>query len=468
MVTIAAASAYLPRGRLPRAEIGRAWSSRGGRGAKAVAAHDEDSLTMATAAALACLDGAPPPDAVWFASTTPPYLEKQAAAILAAALDAPRGAFTVDVAASLRSWTSAVRAAADTLTAGSAERALVATGEVRPAAPDSPEELGFGDGGGAVLLECDGKGAALLGAASVNDNTLATWRRVGDPFVQTGDLRYALQTGAVAPATEAVRAALSAAGVQAGEVSLLAVAAGDPRVATSLQNALELSGEIVEPPLEQAGNSGAALPSLLLAQALNRAQPGDVLLLVAVGDGADALVLRAGERPRGVGLLERLLADGREVSSYEQYLRRCGILPQDATAPLSSPIPQRREEGHFLRFHGAQCRSCGRLQYPLAPLCEACGEGELDEVRLTRHGTVYTYTSDYLVAGVNPGIGESPVTMAVIDLDDGARVFLQMTDAAEEEIQVGLGVEISFRLLHEGSGYHNYYWKARPKPASED
>src|SRR5690606_21047796 len=123
-----------------------------------------------------CLDGERP-DGVWFATTTPPYLEKQAAAILAAAIDAPRTARTSDVAASMRGFADALAAAADAVAAGSVRRARVTAGDVRQAAPESAEEPVFGDGGGALLREPGGEGAELLAIASVNDTTLTTWRR---------------------------------------------------------------------------------------------------------------------------------------------------------------------------------------------------------------------------------------------------------------------------------------------------
>ena len=41
------------------------------------------------------------------------------------------------------------------------------------------------------------------------------------------------------------------------------------------------------------GNPGAAQPGLLLARALERAEPGQVLALVVLADGADVILLRA-------------------------------------------------------------------------------------------------------------------------------------------------------------------------------
>src|SRR5260370_9219700 len=79
MVGITRIGAYFPRRRLDRALIAKAWGGRVPAGTRTVAGFDEDALTMATDAVLACL-GDPDPAgfaALYFASTSSPYLEKQ-------------------------------------------------------------------------------------------------------------------------------------------------------------------------------------------------------------------------------------------------------------------------------------------------------------------------------------------------------------------------------------------------------
>ena len=87
---------------------------------------------------------------------------------------------------------------------------------------------------------------------------------------------------------------------------------------------------------------------------------------------------------------------------------------------------------------------------------------ELEQEGLTAHklrkqGTVFTVTVDQLIANI-----EHPLPMAVIDLDGGGRVYLQVTDFTEPEVGIGLPVTLTFRRLNEGGGNHNYFWKARP------
>src|SRR5262245_37723023 len=108
MSGIAAYGAYVPPTRLPLALISGRPAKEGGP-EKAVAYYDEDSVTMAVAAALDCLTGFDRSgvDAVYFASTTYPLAEKQGAVLIAKALDLRRNVQTLDFGGSLRAGTGA-------------------------------------------------------------------------------------------------------------------------------------------------------------------------------------------------------------------------------------------------------------------------------------------------------------------------------------------------------------------------
>ncbi|NMD42214.1 MAG: short-chain dehydrogenase, partial [Firmicutes bacterium] len=94
MIGIVSYAAYLPRFRLDRMNIFGAMSwlnpalIMNAAGEKAVAAFDEDAITMAAAAGKRCLEGFDPGilGALYFATTTAPYKERQCANIIAGAL----------------------------------------------------------------------------------------------------------------------------------------------------------------------------------------------------------------------------------------------------------------------------------------------------------------------------------------------------------------------------------------------
>src|SRR5215468_6349908 len=150
MVGITSYGAYVPMWRLPFAAIagGGRKAQAGGGGERSVAYFDEDSVTMAVAAAMDCLRGIDRRQVggLLFASTSYPYKEKQGSSIIAKALDLERSIITADFGGSLRAGTTALRSALDAVKAGTAKNVLVIASDNRMAAPRSALERNVGDG----------------------------------------------------------------------------------------------------------------------------------------------------------------------------------------------------------------------------------------------------------------------------------------------------------------------------------
>src|SRR4030042_952126 len=115
MVGIESYGAYIPYRRLPRSVINAAWGRGEGRGERAVAGLDEDSVSMAVSASIDCLKGIDPKtiDAVYLATTTPPYIERLNANIVANALDCRRDTRNADFSNCLRVGAPALQSAID-------------------------------------------------------------------------------------------------------------------------------------------------------------------------------------------------------------------------------------------------------------------------------------------------------------------------------------------------------------------
>src|SRR5581483_12029957 len=191
MAGIISYGAYVPYLRLPLAAIAGGKRSDGGP-EKAVANWDEDALTMAVAAATDCLRGIDRAtvDGVLFASTSYAFKEKQGAAVVAKALDLRRDVATADLGDSLRAGTSALRAAVDSVRAGSAKRVLVVVGDTRMASPRSPLESNLGDAAAAFLIGDAGVAATVAASHTVSDEIIDVWRGEGDPFVHAWEDRF--------------------------------------------------------------------------------------------------------------------------------------------------------------------------------------------------------------------------------------------------------------------------------------
>ncbi len=463
MVGITRTGTYFPRRRLDRALIAKAWGGRVPAGARTVAGLDEDALTMATDAVLACLgdEDAATFDALYFASTSSPYLEKQVASVIATAADLRRDVAVADFAGSVRAGLAALRAALDGVRAGSLGSALVAAADARLAEPDSELEPLLGDGAAAVAVGGEGVVAELVSAASVAEEFTYLWRTDEQRTLRLSETRFGTAYGYVRDVAEALGAALRKAELPPARVARLVLGAPEPRAAAEAAKRAGFDPARVEASLlSEAGLLGTPEPLALLVRSLETAAPGDFLAVAAYGEGADALVLRATERlpaARPRPLAERL-ARGLALPSYERYLRARGVLPAE---PMGEPVTamlEWKELKQDVRLYGSRCQACGLVQFPQARVCLGCqARDRMQDHKLARRGTVFTFTIDNLAP-----VPEHPMPMAVIDLEGGGRLYLQVTDAAEGEVKVGAPVELTFRRLHEAAGNRNYFWKARP------
>ena len=466
MVGITSYGAYVPMLRLPLAAIGGGTAKPGGP-EKAVANWDEDAVTMAVAAAIDCLRGVDRAsvDGVLFASTSYPLKEKQGAALVARALDLRRDVMTADMGDSLRAGTTALRAAADAVKAGSARRVLVVAGETRLAAPRSALEPNLGDGAAAFLVGADDVALAVSASHTIADEIIDVWRAEGDPFVHAWEDRFVVDHGYRTSVREVVRGLLAKTGLGAKDFAKLVLYGPDARSHGALVRELGFEPALAQDPLfGKVGNAGAAFAPLLLAAALEGAKAGERILLVGYGDGAEAFVLETTpvvERLEGRRCVGWHLARRAELPSYDLYLRFRQLLATEHDRRAGAGISATkhfRDRDDDVTLAGLRCRRCGCLQYPRQRVCFRCfARDDFERVRLSdKIGAVKSFTFDNFAGSPSP-----PLIATVVDVE-GARLYLQMTDASPKEVKLDLPVELTFRKMHEAGGTPNYYWKCTP------
>ena len=458
MISLSAASIYIPRYRLSRETIAQAWGGRAQPGSKAVSNFDEDALTMAVAAVHRL--GPQRPERLYFASTSSPYWQRSAASQIGAACDWGPETAAMDFGGSLRGGCSALIAAAEAIASNSASDIVVTAADRRDAAPESPEELLFGDAAAAIRLTSQPGIAEIVAYTSRSDDFLDEWRRDADTFVHNYASKYSLTRGYEANAIAAAKAVLAKAGVQPSGIALLALNSPDGRSHSGVAKALGIApGCVRDGSAQEIGVTGAAMPLIALAQALSSAKPGDLILAVAYGDGADAILLRS------TAAIEPAAAAGNAAipyASYSRYRKSRVYMRQDERGPEISNVLWKNEERQNVRLHGTKCPGCGAVQFPITRICTVCRNSEgLLEIPLGRTGRVFTFTKDYLYDA--PAL---PTVMSVIEIDGGGRFLCQMTDVDEREVAIGMPVELVLRRLREGGQNHHYYWKCRP--ASRD
>jgi len=473
---IAAWGTYLPYWRLARAAIGGVLGAGGGKGTRAVASFDEDTTTLGTEAARRALATGPGAAAVqdlWFSTPDPAYLDKTSATTVHAALGLGRSCGAYDFAGSSRSAVGTLLQALGAAGAGSPGRTtLSVVSDLRTGLAGSAEERDSGDGASAFVCAAEGAVATLAGRGAASDEFLDRWRVPGEADSHVWEERFGEELY-VPLAREAFAAALKDAGVTEADVDHAVVTGLHVRAVRAVVAGLGVRDGVLAPDLvATVGNLGAAHAGVALCDALERAEPGQVIAVLSLADGADAIVLRttdalaAAQRARteaGVPTVAEQVAAGCADLSYASFLTWRGQLRRE---PPRRPDPERpgapivhRSETWKYGFVGSRCQVCGFRHMPPTRACLNCHA--IDQMQPERladvGGTVATFTIDHLAFSLSP-----PVVGVIVDFDGGGRYRCEITDVDASELSIGDRVTMTFRRIWTAQGVHNYFWKARP------
>ena len=466
MQGITAYGAYLPYWRLQRSAIGAALGTGGGKGTRAVASYDEDVTSMGVEAARRAVASAPEgvaPGGVIFATANPPYLDKTNATAIHAALDLKSDAYAYDVCGSVRS--SFMAFASATFVPGTP---LAVLADVRTGLPGGADERDGGDGAVAFLFSDTDPIASAVSAAHSTGEFLDRWRLPGEPASHVWEERFGEHV--YVPLAEAAAVdALKGAGLAIDEIDHVIVSGLQTRATRQVAKRLGARPEALAPDLSAViGNAGSAAWGIALADVLDRAEPDQTVLVIALADGADAFIYRTTDaitahQARQRTTVAAQIADGRDDLAYNTFLTWRGFLDRE---PPRRPDPDAYYAPPALRtdawkygFVGARCTACGFLHLPPARVCTQCGVADqMAPQRLAdTPAKIATYTVDRLAYSLSP-----PTIAAVLDFDGGGRYTCELTDVDPATVAIGQRVELTFRRVATAKGIHNYFWKARP------
>jgi 3-hydroxy-3-methylglutaryl CoA synthase/uncharacterized OB-fold protein len=407
-------------------------------------------VEAARAVRRACPDLAP--EMLWFSTAAPAYADKTNATAIHAALRLGPQVGAFDAVGAVRSSVGALSAALS----GQGTH-LVVSADLRSGLPGGPDEATFGDGAAALLVAGDDVPllATSIGVGRATEEFLDRWRTPGDARSKVWEERFG-ETRYVPLGVVAWEDALKHAELVADQVDHVAIAGTHTRAVAALARQLGLGDRQVGVDLAaRIGNLGAAQPAALLAAALERAEPGQVIALVVLADGADVVLLRVTDAILSWSpdrTVERHATRGAPID-YGTYLRWRGLLPVEPPRRPEPARPSAAAAGRSAEWKFGFVGSSGddgEVHLPPRP-ADASAVPMSDA-----SGTIATFTVDRLAYSPSP-----PVVFAVVDFDGGGRLPVELTDVDIGQVRIGGRVELTFRKLFSADGIHNYFWKAR-------
>ncbi|MDQ2677893.1 MAG: OB-fold domain-containing protein, partial [Actinomycetota bacterium] len=227
--------------------------------------------------------------------------------------------------------------------------------------------------------------------------------------------------------------------------------------------------QVIDPLAATVGYTGSAHPALLLTSLIEQSEPGQVVALVSMADGADTFFFRvtdAAATRRAASAIVPVatqVAGGDDTLAYAKYLSWRGIMPlqppnRPEPARMSASAAERRLDWKY-GFVGSKDRGSDALHLPPARVSFVGGNtDDMDPAPMADvPATVATFTVDRLAYSPSP-----PVVFAVADFEGGGRLPVELTDVRPADVSIGMTVEMTFRRLNTSDGIANYFWKARP------
>jgi hydroxymethylglutaryl-CoA synthase len=477
MVGIKSYGAHIPRFRLDRNIMQMALLFLGFaplRGEKAVANWDEDSITMAVAAAQDCLKGedAGKVDGLYFATTSQTYALRQNAGVVAAALDLKTDSRTADFTDSTKSGTAALLAAADAIAAGSLNSCLVCAADLRVSKVASNGDYTYGDGAASFLLGKDDVIATIDGSFSTTHDFVDRRRLEGERLEHLWEERFIRDAGYMKFIPEAAAGLVKKYNLNAKDFSKVIYACAFTGAHAALGKTLGLAPEQVQDPmLATVGDTGSAQTLMMLVAALEDAKAGDKIMVISFGQGCDAFYLTVTDKIAKVKnkkAIKRNMANKVQLGSYEKYLAFRKLMPceigiRGEEAMFTSFSIVSRDNRELYGMVGFKCKKCGTPSYPPQRICPNPDCGAVDQNEpyrfVDKNATIFTYTSDFLSPSIDP-----PASYGFIDFEGGGRTGVDFTDCDANLLKIGMPVELAFRIkfADEKRAAINYGWKAMP------
>ena len=89
-----------------------------------------------------------------------------------------------------------------------------------------------------------------------------------------------------------------------------------------------------------------------------------------------------------------------------------------------------------------KCRACGQYHFYPRDFCPSCFSFDVEWVKASGRGTVYSVTICHLAAARFEDA--VPYNLVLVELEEGVRMMSNIVDCPNEEITIGMKVEVTF------------------------
>lgn len=94
-----------------------------------------------------------------------------------------------------------------------------------------------------------------------------------------------------------------------------------------------------------------------------------------------------------------------------------------------------------------RCMTCSQAFFYPRAICPHCHADEVEWFVASGKGTIYSYTIVHQAYG--PFAADAPFVIAIIELEEGARMLSRLLDAPRERLTIGAPVRVTFEALDD-------------------
>lgn len=115
---------------------------------------------------------------------------------------------------------------------------------------------------------------------------------------------------------------------------------------------------------------------------------------------------------------------------------------------MSDTIKSWRHINQRYNLIGSKCSECGNVFFPSRVICPECRrKGNLEPFQFSGKGKIYSYS---IIRSPSDEFKKiAPYAVAIIELEEGAKLTSQLVDCDVDSIEIGDPVEMVFRKISE-------------------